>query len=189
MNSNKHLFGKPYFASLVCKGSETFMKKMLPFCLIMIGCFYHVMNDHPPLGLQWNLLTREALFQYLGSDEELFSFALKNDFKPMNQSLVSIWELWVGKVWLTVRLSRVKRWGGGGGGALLHPPLFGFCLVPFLLFFPKIAIRSIYLPFSRYPCICEKNSKPFAVRKKLGGRGGVATTLPSWKGRDGRKNK
>ena len=49
MNSSKRLFGKPYFASLVCKGSEAFHEKMLPFCLIVIGYFCHVMNDHPPL--------------------------------------------------------------------------------------------------------------------------------------------
>ena len=51
MKSSKHFVGKPYFASLVCKGSETFHKKHVPFCLIVIGCFYHVMNDQPPLGL------------------------------------------------------------------------------------------------------------------------------------------
>ena len=27
------------------------MKKMLPFCLIVIDCFCHVKNDHLPLGL------------------------------------------------------------------------------------------------------------------------------------------
>ena len=35
MNSSKRLFGKPYFASLVCKGSETFHEKnasFLPHC-------------------------------------------------------------------------------------------------------------------------------------------------------------
>ena len=52
MKSSKHLFGKPYFASLVCKGSETFHENMPPFCLIAIGCFCHVMNDHPPMGYQ-----------------------------------------------------------------------------------------------------------------------------------------
>ena len=42
MKSSKRLFGKLCFASLVCKGSETFHEKMLPFCLIVIGCFCHV---------------------------------------------------------------------------------------------------------------------------------------------------
>ena len=54
MKLRKHLFGKPYFASLVCKGYKTFHEKMLPFCLIVIGCFCHVMNDHPPL-VRWCL--------------------------------------------------------------------------------------------------------------------------------------
>ena len=51
MNSSKRLFGKPYFAPLVCKDSETFHEKnasFLPHCDWF--CFYHVMNDHPPLA-------------------------------------------------------------------------------------------------------------------------------------------
>ena len=40
------------------------LKKMLPFCLIVIGCFCHVMNYHPPLvqiSLQIILLHGSAL--------------------------------------------------------------------------------------------------------------------------------
>ena len=59
MNTSKRLFGKPYFSSLVCKAQKHFMKKMLPFCLIVIGCSCHVMNDQPPLTLGISLSREE----------------------------------------------------------------------------------------------------------------------------------
>ena len=46
----------PWFA----KTLKHFMNKMLHFCLIVIGCFCQMMNDHPPLEsiwkLRWNML-------------------------------------------------------------------------------------------------------------------------------------
>ena len=32
------------------KALKHFMKRMLSFCLIVLDCFCHVMNDHPPLN-------------------------------------------------------------------------------------------------------------------------------------------
>ena len=48
MKSSKHVFGKPYFVSLVCKGLKYFMKKNASF-LPHWDFFCHVMNDHTPL--------------------------------------------------------------------------------------------------------------------------------------------
>ena len=49
MNSSKRYLENRILLPWFAKVLKHFMKKMLPFFLIVIGCFCHVTNNHPPL--------------------------------------------------------------------------------------------------------------------------------------------
>ena len=50
MRSRERLFENRILLLWFAKALKHFIKKELPFYLIVIGCFCYVMNDHPPLG-------------------------------------------------------------------------------------------------------------------------------------------
>ena len=79
---SKCLFRKQYFASLVCRDSRLkhFIKSKLPFCLTVIGCFYHVLNNHSPLRIKKTVESCKNAF--CGASSIRLNPAQRCSFKP-----------------------------------------------------------------------------------------------------------
>ena len=71
-----------------------------------------------------------------------------------------------------VYLASLTLSGGIGDCRNPPPPLFGFSLVPVFAFLLGFSFGQFAHPLSKYPCINERKSKNFAVKKVGGGGGG-----------------